>query len=189
MNKYFCILLCALIVLTGAFGQALAATMEQVDGLHPIEIHSKLKVKKAGKGENISSGDILVTSTGITTGNFLLDDYATPDIVSGISTYITGTLELLKEKKVIFELDSAGYNAIAATIFHWASNVAAAEGIIIYSAIVYIILPLKTGKFTVDKDTGLPKGRANLKFKGWVEADTSIGLINRNYSYKAKVEF
>jgi len=189
MRKYFCILLCGLFVLTATFGQAFAATMFQTDGIYGVEIDAKIKVKKAGGDKSSSSGDVDIVASTATTGTFALDDFAVPNTVAATSTIITGTLTLFKGKKVEFAIDGAGFNAISATIFRWISILAANDGIIINSATITIFLPIKTSKFKVDKNTGIPKGKAKLKLKGQINANTNQGTIIRDFKYQTKVGF
>ena len=185
MRKYFYILLCTLFVLTATFGPAFAADMDDVAAGSPydITIKAKIKVKKAGGDKTISSGDVLITADTPTTGDFDLVDDGNP-----IET-ITGTLTLLKGKKVTFVVDAAGLDVIEETIINWVTNLAAAQGVTVISADVVFDLPVKPGKFKVDKNTGIPKGKAKLKLKGRINAETDMGDESRKFKYQVIVEF
>jgi len=185
MRKYFYIFLGALLVLTGISSQAFAATMVQTadGGPYNVAIDAKIQVKKEGKDRNFSDGQVVITADSDTTGDFALDD---EDNSIGI---VTGTLTMLKGKKVTFEVDAAGLDVIEATIIDWITNFAASEGVTVTNADITFDVPIKTGKFKVDKTTGIPKGKAKLKLKGLIRADADGDPISRKIKYQVKVEF
>jgi hypothetical protein len=178
MKKYVCIFVCALFVLTGVSSQAFAATMSQVAGTYQdVPAHVKIKVKKAGKDSDIVSGTLTITDTGTTTGSLVFDD--------GSGLPVPATCTLVKGKKLMCTLNARN---LAISCAEWIAQLAASKGIAVYGYTIYWRLPVTT-KIKVDKRTGRLKGKAKVKLKGWIEADTNLGNMSRKYNYQAKLVF
>jgi len=188
MKKYFYILLCAILVLTVAFGQALAASMWDCDGIYLADFNSKWAIKKAGKdtGYNRVYYDVYPYTTA--TGSLWI--YDINETCDTCPNLITGDVTIAKGKKLLFTIDSEGYQWLAQALAEWLAEISVQEGFLITDPTVYFtfIIP-KPSKISVDKKTGDLKKVHKLKIKGWVEAQINWAWMERKFKLQAKGKF
>ncbi|SPD73613.1 exported hypothetical protein [uncultured Desulfobacterium sp.] len=179
MKRNFTVILGALFLLAVSSAQSMSATLEDVADSYIVQITAKAKVKKLGSEKTHSAGLLVLTSG----GTFSLDDYNTPNDVSGI-IYLDS-----KGKKILFELTPAGQSSLEKTMLNWLETAAASKGINLEDTGINV-LSVKTSKVKIDKKTNKPKGTAKYTAKGTVYGDiVGQGHVTAKFSYQAKIKF
>lgn len=103
---------------------------------------------------------------------------------------VTGDVTIANAKKLLFTIDSEGYQWLAQALTEWLLEIAAREGFLITNPTVYytFIVP-KPSKISVDKKTGALKKRHKLKIKGSVEAQINRMWMERKFTLQTKGKF
>lgn len=158
------------------------------DGIHLADFNSKWAVKKAGKdtGYNRVYYDVYAYTTA--TGSLWI--YDINETCDTCLNLVTGDVTIANAKKLLFTIDSEGYQWLAQALTEWLLEIAAREGFLITNPTVYytFIVP-KPSKISVDKKTGALKKRHKLKIKGSVEAQINRMWMERKFTLQTKGKF